>query len=147
MVTGDGKWVTYDNFKRNQLWSNRGEMLQTVGNAELTVRKGFVGVWCDWQEIVYYELLPYSNLYCQQLDCLMEAIVLKRPVSRPANRRGIVFHQNNARPHTTIVGRQNLREIGWDILMLPPYSLDIDFPQSDNFIKIFGPLLIFRSYW
>ncbi|KAL6420427.1 hypothetical protein ACFW04_014434 [Cataglyphis niger] len=79
-------------------------------------------------EIIYYELLPYgqtlnSDLYCQQLDRLKIAIDQKRP--ELANRRGVVFHQDNARPHTSTVTRQKLRELGWEVLMHPPYSPDL----------------------
>ncbi|KAG5344650.1 SETMR methyltransferase, partial [Acromyrmex charruanus] len=38
MVTGDEKWVTYDNVKRKWSWSNRGESAQTVAKPGLTVR-------------------------------------------------------------------------------------------------------------
>ena len=114
MVTGDEKWVTYDNVKRKRSWSNRGEPVQTVAKPGLTA--------------IYYELLPYgqtlkSDLYCQQWDRLKEAIAQKRPAL--ANRRGIVFHQDNARPHTSIMTRQKLRELGWEVLMHPPYSPDL----------------------
>ena len=115
MVTGDEKWVTYDNVKRKRSWSNRDEPAQTVAKPGLTARKVLLRVWWDWQGIIYYELLPYgqtlnSNLYCEQLDRLKEAIAQKRPVL--VNRRGIVSHQNNARPHTSIVTRKKLRELG-----------------------------------
>ena len=74
MVTGDEKWVTYDNVKRKRSRSNRGEPAQTVAKLGLTVRKVLLCVWWDWQGI-YYELLPCgqtlnSDLYCQQLDRL-----------------------------------------------------------------------------
>ncbi|XP_014486335.1 PREDICTED: uncharacterized protein LOC106750469, partial [Dinoponera quadriceps] len=41
-----------------------------------------------------------------------------------ANRRGAVFHQDNARPHMSIATRQKLRELGWEwtVLRHPPYS-------------------------
>ncbi|GFT29525.1 histone-lysine N-methyltransferase SETMAR [Trichonephila clavipes] len=42
-----------------------------------------------------------------------------------ANRRGIVFHQDNARPHTSVVIHQNLWELVWEVLMHPPYSPDL----------------------
>ncbi|GFT83587.1 histone-lysine N-methyltransferase SETMAR [Trichonephila clavipes] len=42
-----------------------------------------------------------------------------------ANRRGVVFHQDNARPHTSIVTRQNLWELGWEVLIHSPYSPDL----------------------
>ncbi|XP_051859544.1 uncharacterized protein LOC127565408 [Drosophila albomicans] len=39
MVTGDEKWITYDNVKRKQLWSKSGEAAQTVAKPGLTARK------------------------------------------------------------------------------------------------------------
>ncbi|GFU00211.1 putative DD34D transposase [Trichonephila clavipes] len=74
------------------------------------------------------ELLPHdqtlnSDLYCQQLGNFKLAIDQKRP--ELANRRGVVFHQDNARPHTSVVTLQNLWELGWEVLMHPPYSSDL----------------------
>lgn len=128
MVTGDEKWVTYDNIVRKRSWSKRGEAAQTVAKPGLTARKVLLCIWWDLKGIIYYELLPYgqtlnSDLYCQQLDRLKLAIDQKRP--ELANRRGVVFHQDNARPHTSVVTRQKLRELGWEVLMHPPYSPDL----------------------
>ncbi|GFX46814.1 histone-lysine N-methyltransferase SETMAR [Trichonephila clavipes] len=64
-----------------------------------------------------------SDLYCQQLDHLKLAIDQKRP--ELANRRGVVFHPDNARPHTSVMTRQNLWELGWEALMHSPYSPDL----------------------
>ncbi|GFY32353.1 histone-lysine N-methyltransferase SETMAR [Trichonephila clavipes] len=61
-----------------------------------------------------------ANLYCQQLDSLKLAIDQKGP--ELANIRGVVFHQDNARTHITVVTRQNLWELGWEVLMHSPYS-------------------------
>jgi len=62
------------------------------------------------------------KLYCSQLDRLQEAIKEKQP--ELINRKGVVFHYN-ARPHTSLMTRQKLRELGWEVLMHPPYSLDL----------------------
>ena len=128
MVTGDKKWVTYDNVKRKRSWSKSGEAAQTMAKPGLTARKVLLCVWWDWQGIIHYELLPYgqtlnSDLYCQQLDRLNAALMQKRPSL--INRCRIVFHQDNARPHTSLVTRQKLRELGWEILLHPPYSPDL----------------------
>ncbi|EZA54736.1 Histone-lysine N-methyltransferase SETMAR [Ooceraea biroi] len=42
-----------------------------------------------------------------------------------ANRKGVVFHQDNARPHVSLTIRQKLLEFGWDVLPHSPYSPDI----------------------
>jgi len=82
-------------------------------------------LWWDWKEIVHYELLPpgqtiNSNIYCQQLEKLRQAIWRKRP--ELINRKGIVFHHD--RPHTSLATRQELREYGWKFLMHPSYRPD-----------------------
>ncbi|GFX95361.1 mariner Mos1 transposase [Trichonephila clavipes] len=110
MVTGDEKWVTFYNIVRKRSWSKCGEAAQT--------------------ELFSHGQTLNSDLYCQQLDRLNLAIDQKRP--ELANRRGVVFHQGNARPHTSVVTRQNLWELGWEVLMHPPCSSDL--AQSDYYL-------------
>ncbi|GFW17806.1 mariner transposase [Trichonephila clavipes] len=43
MVTGDEKWVTYDNIVRKRSWSKRGEAAQTGAKPGLTSRKLITG--------------------------------------------------------------------------------------------------------
>jgi len=59
MVTGDEKWVTYDNVRRKRSWSKSVEAAQAVAKPRLTARKVLLCVWWDWQGIILYELLPY----------------------------------------------------------------------------------------
>ncbi|XP_014471358.1 PREDICTED: histone-lysine N-methyltransferase SETMAR-like [Dinoponera quadriceps] len=128
MVTVDEKWVTYENNSRKRSWSNRGEPAQTIAKPRLMAKKVLLYVWWDWKGIIHYELLPSgqtlnSDLYCQQLTRLKQAIDQKRP--ELANRKSVVFHQDNARPYTSLTTRQKLRELGWEILLHPPYSPDL----------------------
>ena len=87
-----------------------------------------LSVWWDFKGVVYFELLPRnqtinSNVYCRQLDSLNESIIQKRP--ELVNRKGVVLHHDNARPHTSLITRQKLLELGWDVLPQPAYSPDL----------------------
>ncbi|GFT60917.1 putative DD34D transposase [Trichonephila clavipes] len=79
-----------------------------------------------------------SGIFCQQLDRLKPVIDQKWP--ELANRRSIVFHQDNARPHTSVVTRQNLWELGLEILMHTPYSPDLA-PSDYHLFLTFQNLL------
>lgn len=75
-----------------------------------TQRKSFC-IWWDWKGILYYELLPNnqsinSNMCCLQLDELNMATQEKCP--EVANRKGIVFHQDNTRSYVSLITRQKL---------------------------------------
>ncbi|GFV45114.1 mariner transposase [Trichonephila clavipes] len=75
MVTGNEKWVTYDNIVRKRSWLKCGEAAQTVTKPGLTARKVLLCISGDWRGIIYLELLPHgqtlnSDLYCQQRDRL-----------------------------------------------------------------------------
>ncbi|GFW92833.1 histone-lysine N-methyltransferase SETMAR [Trichonephila clavipes] len=64
-----------------------------------------------------------SDLYCQQLDRLKLAINQKR--LELANRRGVVFHQDNANLHRSVVTLQKFWALCWEVLMHPLYSPDL----------------------
>ena len=64
-----------------------------------------------------------SNKYCSQLDQLKVALDEKRP--ELVNRKCIIFHQGNAKPHVSLMTRQKLLQLGWEILIQLPYSPDI----------------------
>lgn len=128
VVTGDEKWITYDNIQRKRSWKRRSEAPETVAKPGLTIRKVMLCCWWDCKGIIHYELLQpgqtiNSDLYCQQLMRLSEAIKKNRPELTKS--RGVIFQQDNARPHTSLVTRQKLEELGWEVLKHPPYSPDL----------------------
>ena len=128
MVTGDEKWIVYNNISRKRSWSRQGERALTTSKGNIYQKKVLLSVWWDYKGVVYFELLPRnqtinSEVYVRQLTNLNYAIQEKRP--ELANRKGIVFHHNNARLHTSLDIRQKLLELGWDVLPHPPYSPDL----------------------
>ena len=128
IVTGDEKWVVYNNVKRKRSWSKQDEPAQSTSKADIHQKKVMLSVWWDFKGIVYFELLPdnttiNSEVYCHQLDNLNDSLKKKRP--ELINRKGVVFHQDNARPHTSLLTRQKLLQLGWDIMPHPPYFPDL----------------------
>nr|BAO79485.1 transposase [Campsomeris sp. Cas_Ok01] len=125
LVTGDEKWIVYNNVTRKRSWVKQDQPAQTASKAEIHQKKIMLSVWWDYKGILYFELMPQnqtinSNVYVEQLDKLKDAIEEKRSVL--SNRKGVVFHHDNARPHTSLVTRQKLLELGWEVLSHPPYS-------------------------
>ncbi|GFW18878.1 mariner Mos1 transposase [Trichonephila clavipes] len=53
-------------------------------------------------------------------------------IPRGVTSQGVVFHHDNTKPHTSLVTRQKLLELGWDVLPHSPYSPDL--APSDYFL-------------
>ena len=91
----------YDNWKRKRSWIRDGEPSQVFVKRGLRPNKVMLCVWWDWKGIVRHELLPVgqtidSQVYCGQLERLRNAIERKQPELN--NRKGVVFHHDNAFP-------------------------------------------------
>jgi histone-lysine N-methyltransferase SETMAR len=128
IVTGDEKWILYQNVQRKREWSQRGKTPSNTARAGLHPKKIMICVWWDVQGIIYYELLPPNQTinaekYQEQLDRLREALRAKRPSL--VNRNKVHFHHDNARPHTARTTKELLNSYSWKVLPQPPYSPDI----------------------
>ena len=115
LITGDQKWTVYNNVNRKRSWMMQDESVQTRPKAEIHQKKIMLSVWWDYEGILYYELLPRnqtinSNVYVQRLAKLSDAVQEKRP--ELANRKSVVFQHDNAKPHTSLVTRQKLLDLG-----------------------------------
>ena len=117
-----------NNVKQKRSWGKRNEPPPTTPKASLHPKKVMLCIWWDWKGVFYYELLPEnqtinSNRYCSQLDQLKAALDEKHP--ELVNRKHIIFHQDNARLHVSLITRQKLLQLGWEVLINLPYSPDI----------------------
>ena len=114
LITGDEKWVVYNNIERKRSWSRPREPARTISKAGIRRKKVLLPVWWDYKGIVYFELLPpnrtINSVYIEQLTKLNNAVEEKRP--ELTNRKGVVFHHDDARSHTSLFTRQKLLELG-----------------------------------
>ena len=127
MLMGDEKWILYSNMEWKRSWGKQNELPPTTPKAGLHP-KVMLCIWWDWKGVLYYELLPEnhttnSNKYCSQLDQLKATLDKKRP--ELVNRKCIIFQQDNTRPHVSLMTRQKPLQLGWEVLIHPPYSPDI----------------------
>lgn len=125
ILTSDEKWVVYDNISRKLQWVDIDEQPQPVAKPNMHPRKVMLSVWWDSEGVVYYELLPTNTtitaeVYCEQLERVSHALQQKRP-----NRTVTRYLHDNARPHVAKVTREKLLELGWQVLVHPPYSPDL----------------------
>ena len=123
IATGDEKWILYSNVEQKRSWGKRNEPPPTTPKAGLHPEKVMLCMWWDWKGVLYYEHLPENqrincNKYYSQLDQLKVALDEKclELVSR------LIFHQDNARQNVSLMTRQKLLELGWEVLIHPPYS-------------------------
>lgn len=129
IVTGDEKWVFYDNPSNRKQWLSEGQDPQEVPKRNIHGKKLMLCVWWDQKGIIYYELLPSNQtinakLYQDQLKRLASAIKRKRPWNGNG-KRPIIFHQDNARPHTAQSTIDTITGLGWKIMKHPAYSPDL----------------------
>lgn len=148
LITGDEKWVLYENPVCRKQYLSKGEKPLTTPRPLLHPKKALLCVWWDHIGIIHFELLKMgqtitADIYCQQLERLREVLKAKR--SALVNRGRIVFHQDNARPHTAKVTQMKIKGFDWDILQHPPYSPDIS-PSDFHLFRSLQHFLVGKRF-
>jgi transposase len=129
IVTGDEKWIHYDNPERKKSWVKRGQPSTSKAKPNIHGSKLMLCIWWDQLGAVYYELLqPNESItgarYRTQLMRLSQALKEKRPQYVERHDKVILQH-DNARPHVAQPVKTYLETLNWEILPHPPYSPDI----------------------
>ena len=129
IMTGDEKWIQYDNPKHRKSWGKPGHASTSTAKPSIHGKKLMLCIWWDQLEVIYYELLqPNETItaerYRQQLMQLSRTLKLKRPQYTKRHDK-VIFQHDNARPHVAKVVKDTLEALNWDVLPHPPYSPDI----------------------
>ena len=127
IVMGNKNWIPYSNVEWKRSWDKWNELPPTTPKVDLHSENMMLYIWWDWKGSLYYELLLEnrtinSSKYCSPFGQLKAALKEKNLVL--VNRKHIVFHQDNARLHISLMTRQKLLQLGWEGLIHLPYSPD-----------------------
>ena len=100
MITGDEKWITYNNIVRKRAYCEPGKPSPSTSKPNFTLNKRMCILW-DIRGPIHYELLKpneklNSEKHCQQLDNLKTVVQKKRPAM--FNRKDMILHHDNTRP-------------------------------------------------
>lgn len=129
IITGDEKWIHYDNPKRRKSWGKPGHASTSSAKPNIHGSKLLLCIWWDQQGVIYYELLkPNETItgarYRLQMMRLSRALKEKRPLYGQRHDKVILLH-DNARPHVAKPVKTYLETLQWEVLPHPPYSPDI----------------------
>lgn len=129
IITGDEKWIHYDNPKRKPSLVKPGKAGPSTPKAKIHGSKVMLCIWWDMKGVVYYELLKEretitGQVYRRQLMTLQQALAAKRPKWDKRHNK-IILQHDNARPHVAIPVKNHLNRQNWEILPHPPYSPDL----------------------
>ena len=129
IVTGDEKWVYLSNPHKKKQWLSPGQKAIPTPKREPDCDKLMLCVWWDMKGIIHYELLEDGQkvnrfVYSEQLRRLNQKIIENRPWNGNGNRKVLLLH-DNAKPHTAILTRDTIFELGWEVMPHPAYSPDL----------------------
>ena len=129
IVTGDEKWIHYDNPKRRATYGYPGHASSSAAAPNIHGQKIMLCIWWDQLGVVYYELLQPNEtitgeVYRRQLMRLSRALKVKRPET-VARHDKVILQHDNARPHVARPVKTYLETLKWEVLPHPPYSPDL----------------------
>lgn len=152
IVTGDEKWILYDNPRRKKSWGYPGHASISTPKPNIHGSKILLCIWWDQHGVIYYELLkPGETItgarYRTQLMRLSQSLKEKRPQYARRHDKVILLH-DNARPHVAQPVKTYLQTVKWDVLPHPPYSPDLA-PSDYHLFRSLADSLVeqhFHSY-
>jgi len=141
IVTGDEKWIYFENPKHKRSWVTPGEPSTSTARLNCYGRKTMLCVWWD-QKVIYYELLKpgktvNNECYQQQMINFNQALCKKRPEYQKRQHKVILLH-DNASSHTAKLVKETIEAFDWEILSHAAYS---DLASSDYLFVLMGHAL------
>uniref|UniRef100_A0A1I7XV51 Mariner Mos1 transposase n=1 Tax=Heterorhabditis bacteriophora TaxID=37862 RepID=A0A1I7XV51_HETBA len=109
IVTGDEKWIMYDNPKRTHSWVDPGQPTTS------TPKESFCASVVETVS---------TEQYGRQLIDLLDVMEQKGPFTGQGSRDIILLH-DNTRPHVALSTQQTIFNLVWEVLPHAAYSPDL----------------------
>lgn len=152
IITGDEKWIYFENPKRKRSYVRRGQKAKSTPRPNRFGRKAMLCVFWDQAGIIWWELLQPGETvtgerYKQQLTNLNRNLLKNRPEYRKRQHKPILL-DDNAPPHRGLQVRETVDDLDWEHLPHAAYSPDLA-PSDYHLFSSMGHALAeqhFRSY-
>ena len=111
-------------------WGKCNEPLPTIPRAGLHTKKVMLCIWWDWREVLYYELLLENQTVPTSTVPNSTNWKWHLKIPKLVKRKNIIFHQDNTRPHVSLMTRQKLLQLNWKVfiyLLCSPDIIPLDF--------------------
>jgi histone-lysine N-methyltransferase SETMAR len=128
IITGDEKWIYFENPKRRKTICDPGQPSKAIPKRNIHGKKALLSIWWDQKGVIHHELLKQGetvtgHLYQDQIIRLSQALREKRPEYEKRQHKVILLH-DNARPHVDKRVQERLELLRWEVLPHAPYSPD-----------------------
>ena len=128
IVTGDEKWIYFQNPKRKKSWVDPANH-QHLPQDQIASDGRRCCVFGGIRSVIYYELLKpgktiNAHRYHQQLIKLHRALHEKRPHYRKRHDK-LIFLRDNTPLHMSTMVQNYLETLNWEVLLHPAYSPDL----------------------
>ena len=124
-ITMDETWIYHET--ETLQWIEAGSSAPKQVKSERSAKKIMASIFWDAKGVLLIDYLEKgktinSEYYCNLLDQLDKNIREKRP---GLQKKTIIFHQDNARVHTSFLTMVKLNELKYELFEHPPYSPDL----------------------
>lgn len=115
IVTCDEKWIMFFNPAHSNQWLSPGQASVPTPKPDWGQQRVMLCVWWYCGGVIHWELVERgrtinAELYSAQLDRVQAK--LRSPGLSMLSRRGVIFQQDNARPHVAQRTLQKIEELG-----------------------------------
>jgi histone-lysine N-methyltransferase SETMAR len=127
LITGDESWIHWDNQRRGMWAQDRDELPPNVKRT-ISSKTRMVSAYFSRCGFVSVEFLPIGQKYNSQFftETVLPGIKGKFAECRPKLLTTAAhLHVDNAKPHTSKMSIEKIKELGFILVPQPPYSPDL----------------------